>query len=325
MPFKKISYRKKKPIALKAKYRKAGTSTQLGQAKRKEVKTIVKKVMNAKAESKYFNCTLFASLNRLRPLPSRNGTTPLAVLGFAVGTGGSPQMSNITYGWQAGTGNLNIFDLNMARLFGPDITGQLSQNALEGSYCQPSMCRSEWILQVPQQDTTEKEEYGTPLYVRILRVKPRKQKYTDVSINPKNDLFMDQYGQETGISNAAFNQYELMMLKANSRKYEVVEDITKTLVPASTIATLDIANGNTITTDLSARGSNCKLVMNHVQPKKLYYTNASTDGAQPSDGQSNEMIFFHFCKQGVEDPLNAGANEDEVEITCKPVSTFKDF
>jgi len=312
-------------IAVKAKYRKAGTSTQLGQAKRKEVKTIVKKVMNAKAESKYFQTTLFASLNRLNPLPSRNGTTPLAVLGFAVGTGGSPQMSSITYGWQTGTGNLNIIDLNMVRLFGPGVIGQLAQNALEGSYCQPSMCRSEWVLQVPQQDTTVREKNGTPLYIRILRVKPRKQKYQDVSINPKNDLFMDQYGQETGISNAAFNQYELTMLKANSRKYEIVEDTTKILAPASTIATLDIANGNTITTDLTTRGSNCRLVMNHKQPKKLYYTDAATDGAQPQDGQSNEMIFFHFCKQGVDDPLNAGANEASVEITCKPVSTFKDF
>ena len=48
MPFKKIPYKKKRVNRLKSQYRKkAGTSTKLGQAKRQEVKTIVKKVMNA--------------------------------------------------------------------------------------------------------------------------------------------------------------------------------------------------------------------------------------------------------------------------------------
>ncbi|AXH76001.1 MAG: putative capsid protein [Cressdnaviricota sp.] len=302
--------------------RKLKVVSKLTKAKTKEVKKIVTKVINSKAESKYFQSTQLNALTRLNPIPSRNGQTALAVLGYAVGTGTSPQMSTITYGWDA-QGNSPVIDLNMARLFGPAIIGQLAQNALEGSYASPAMCRSEWILQVPQQDTTERETYGTPLYIRMLRVKPRKQKYSEVDINPKNDLFLDQYGIERGISFVDFNQYELMMLKANSRKYEIIEDMTKVLQPASTIATLDIANGNTICTDLVRSGSNCKLVMNHKQPKKLYYVNANVDGTQPEDGQSNELIFFHFCKQGTDG--NTGSNEKSVNITCKPVSTFKDF
>ncbi|AXH75490.1 MAG: coat protein [Circoviridae sp.] len=301
---------------------KKKTGGGLTKAKTKEVKQIVKKVINSKAESKYFASTQLNALTRLNPNPSRNGQTALAVLGYAVGTGTSPQMSTITYGVDP-SGNSPVIDLNMARLFGPAVIGQLAQNALEGSYASPSMCRTEWILQVPQQDTTVRESFGTPLYMRMLRVKPRKQKYSEVDINPKNDLFLDQFGIERGITFVDFNQYELMMLKPNSRKYEIIEDTSKVLVPASTVATLDIANGNTITTDLSRSGSNCRLVMNHKQPKKLYYVNAAVDGAQPEDGQSNEMIFFHFCKQGTDGVV--GSNQQSVNITCKPVSTFKDF
>jgi len=309
----------------KGSSRVKSTSTTLGKAKRSEVKSIVKKVMYSVAESKYFNTTNMSSLTRLQPYKSRTGSTALAAMGFAVGTGESPQSSGITYG-NNGV-NTSVIDLNCSRLFGaqdPDApTDSLFQNALEGSYCQPSMCRTEWYLQIPQQNTTNSNNFGTPMMVRIVRVKPRKQKYADLSINPKNDLFVNQYGVEQGINFSSFNEMELTMFKVNARKYEVVEDTTKFLVPASTTATLEIANGNTITTDLTARGSNCKLVMNHKQPKRLYYKNASIDGTQPQDGQSNELIFFHFVKQGARGDANS--NEADIEITCKPISTFKDI
>lgn len=307
--------------------RKTSTSTTLGTTKRQEVRNIVKKVMSNTAESKYFNTTLMSDLSRLNPLQSRNGLTAIGVLGFAVGTGGSPQMSSITYGWQNGVGNINVYELNCARLFGPQDpnapTDQLKQNALEGSFANPAMCKSSWFLQYPQQATTIHPEYGTPIMVRMVRVKPRKQKYADLSINPKLDLFVNQYGIETGINATSFNELELTMYKVNARKYEVVEDNFKVLQPASTVATLDIAAGNTICTDLNTRGSNLRLVMNHKQPKRLFYTDAAVADAQPRDGQSNELIFFHFVNQGTNGDYSA--NEKEIEISCKPVSTFKDY
>ena len=115
---------------------KKKTSGGLTKAKTKEVKQIVKKVINSKAESKYFQSTQLNALTRLNPIASRNRQTALAVLGYAVGTGTSPQMSTITYWWDA-QGNSPVIDLNMARLFGPAVIGQLSQNALEGSYASP--------------------------------------------------------------------------------------------------------------------------------------------------------------------------------------------
>ena len=319
---KKIQLKKKVPpkkATIKAKFG-------LNYVEKKQVTSLAVKAINRSAESKYFESTNMNTLTRLAPLQSRNGNTAMAVQAFAVGSGASPQMSSVTYGWQNGTGNINITDLNMTRLFAPqDQTGPtdpLAQNSLEGSYASPSMCRTEWYLQIPQVDTTVQQKNGTPTYVRILRVKPRKQKYADLSINPKNDLFVNQFGQEAGINFTSFNEMELKMFKPNSRKYEIIADIQKRLVPASTIATLDIAAGNTITTDLSRSASNCRLVMNHKQPKKLYYT-AAVDGAQPRDGQSNEMIFFHYVKEGTEGAVTA--NERALELTCKPVSTFKDF
>lgn len=323
MPIKKIPYKKKRVNKLKSQYRK---KTVLTKPKRAEVRKIVNRAINSRAESKYFETTNLNALTRLAPLQSRNGNTSIAVLGFAVGTGNSPQMSEITYGWQNNIGNINVIDLNCSRVFATQDPAapldELKQNSLEGSYASPSMCKTEWFLQVPQQDTTERESYGTPTYVRVLRVRPRKKKYADLSINPKNDLFVNQWGIEQGINGTQFNELELLMFKPNSRKYEVIEDSVKYLQPASTIATLDIAAGNTITTDLTKSGSNCKLVMNHKMPKKLYYVDAVL-GGQPQDGQSSELIFFHFCKQGTGGDTNS--NEKSLEVSCKPVSTFKDF
>lgn len=308
-----------------SRYKKKPDS--FSKTKVKAVKKIVNKVINKNAESKYFNSTNMNDLVRIEPLQSRNGLTSIAAVGFAVGTGESAQMSTITYGYQGGVGNINVYDLNMARLFGqqdPEApVDVLKQNALEGSYANPSMCKTEWLVQVPQQDTTLESNYGTPMFCRILRVKPRKQKYADLSINPKNDLFVNQFGIEIGISSSSFNDQQLHMFKVNTRKYELIEDIQKTLVPASTTATLAIADGNTITTDLVKSGSNCRLVMQHKQPKRLFYIDAAVDGSQPQDGQSNELILFHFTKLGTSG--NYSSNEKNVEITCKPVSTFKDF
>jgi len=326
--------KKSSPSVSRGGYRKSGrkakrVSSKAGQVVAKaSVKKAVKQVIWHEAESKYFQSTDLELLTRLNPLQSRNGNTGIAVLGYAVGTGTSPQMSTITYGWVNNTGNINIESLHMNRLFGPQAVGQtpvdeLAQNHLEGSYCSPAKCQTTWFVQVPQQDTTIESNYGTPTMMRIVRVKPRKQKYADLSINPKNDLFIDQFGLERGIASPSFNEVELTLFKVNLRKYILVKDEVKILTPASTIATLDIANGNTITTDLTKNNSNCKLVMNHKQSKKLYYTDALLDGAEPASGQSNEMIFFHFCKQGTRGSYSS--NEKAVEISCIPVSTFKDI
>ena len=297
-------------------------------------RTYIQNVVHQMAETKYFKTTPITGetnndLTRMTPLASRSGSTSMAVLGFALGDGTNSQLPTLTYGWVSGTGRKGVRALNACRAFGPtNSDDNLAANRIDGAYVAPSLCKSDWVIQIPQQDTSQDPEEGTPGFVRILRVKPRRKKYSEVSIGPDDDLFVDQYGVETGISQSSFNEYELQLYKVNTRKYELIEDRTDVMVPASTIATLDIADGNTITTDLARTGSRAHLVFNHKQPKKLYYTDMDDDGivnedAQPAAGQSNELIFFHFVRIGTNGSTTTDSNS--VNVTCKVVSTFKEI
>lgn len=294
----------------------------LNKTETKQVRAIAKKTVLSNAESKYFNSTPLGSLKRLLPFASRAGANT-SVRGFAVGTGvlgGTP--NEIMYGVSGGA-TVAIDDLNMCRLFNGLAGNPYDQNVLEGSYCAPSMCKTEWTLTYPYINTTANETGATPVYVRMIRVKPRKVKYSDVAIQPRSDLFLDQYGASTGISMSSFNDMELQHYAVNRRKYEVIQDVTRELLPTMTVATLQIADGNTLSTDIENKRNEWKFTLNHKQPKKLYYEDATTTGVQPKAGQSAEMIFFHFCNIGING--SATQNGDEIRITCKPCSTFKDI
>lgn len=294
----------------------------LNKVEAKQVAQIAKKTVLTNSESKYFNSTPLGSLKRLLPYASRAGANT-SVRGFAVGTGvlgGTP--NEIMYGVN-NAATVAIDDLNMCRLFNNLAADPYKQNVLEGSYCAPSMCKTEWTLTYPYINTTSNEIGATPVYVRMIRVKPRKVKYSDVSIQPRTDLFLDQYGASTGISQSSFNDMELQHYKVNKRKYEVIQDVSRYLLPTMTVATLQIADGNTLSTDIENKRNEWKFTLNHKQPSKLYYEDAQATGVQPKAGQSAEMIFFHFCNIGINGA--ATQNGDEIRITCKPCSTFKDI
>lgn len=318
-----------RPKSSKARKKKAPAKVTVA-----KVRQVAKKAVMALAETKYFNTSRLTTLTRLATISSRSLVTAINVKAFAVGTGDNPAQGNlgtIDYGFVAGQGNPDIIPLNMCRAFGQSNSDtSLRKNSIEGAYVQPSMCRTEWIVEFPQLFTLADSSVYTeanPLYMRMVRVIPRMRKYSDVDINPKGDLFVDQYGEAIGVNSGNFNQLELQLLKVNSRKYQIVQDYQHIFVPSSTGSTFAIADSNTQVTNLSRYGSRLKLVCDHKQPAKLYYTDTDAngvvdDGAQPEAGQSNELVFFHFTTIG-----NRGdtGTDCDIEITCKAVSTFKDI
>lgn len=300
----------------------------------KMIKSIVKKQVMSMAETKYFNTSRLSTLTRLSTFSSRSLATAIDVRAFAVGDGSNPvagQADVVDYGFVAGQGAPDVVPLNMVRAFGNANSAiSLRKNSIEGAYVSPSTCKSEWIIEFPQITTTSdlgNVAEANPMYMRVIRVVPRMKKYSKVEIDPKTDLFVDQYGEAIGVNSAVFNQLELQMLKVNARKYQVIQDYQKLLVPSSTSSAFAIADGNVQITNLSRYGNQCKLVFNHKQPKKLYYDDVDNDGvvndgAQPQAGQNNELIFFHFTTIGSRGNVNAS---NDIEITCKTVSTFKDI
>lgn len=296
----------------------------LTKKEKSQVTAIAKSVVKNTAESKYFNTTALNLLKRLTPVAARTGVVNNSVLAFSVGN-----PSNVGgYGQPTGSGPVALISLNMAKLFTAAAVEPLNNNVLEGSKCMPSLMRTDWTFNYPQLNSTANPTGGTPIYIRFIRVKPKLLKFADVTIEPKTDLFRNQYNVETGINDSDFNDMELQEYNINRRKYTVLQDSSKVLYPTSTYSDLQTTPGVTSSlVDNMASRSNWRFRVNHKPNSKTYYYNndpQEVGGDQlPQAGQSNEMIFIHFCNLGlVGSALQKG---DEIRVTCKPCATFKDI
>lgn len=308
----------------KKRGRPKGSKNALTKNQKKEVTVIAKKTVKDTAEPKYFNTTTINSLKRLSPIQSRQGVVNNSVLAFSVGNpsgvGG--------YGNAGGGAVTALTSLNMARLFTVAAVAPLNNNVLEGSKCLPSLMKTEWTINYPQVNSSANATGATPIYVRFIRVKPKVLKFTDASIEPKVDLFKDQYNAEIGINDSTFNDMELQNYTINRRKYTVLQDSSKILYPTSTYGDLQVTPGVTTSlVDNVGHRSNWTFSVTHKPNSKTYYYNndpTQVGGDQlPSAGQSNELILIHFCNMG----LSGSANQrgEAVEVTCKPCATFKDI
>lgn len=309
-------------------YKKKGRKRGLSVLEKRQVN----KIINKRAETKYFNVS--TALN-FHPLVNAKAgaSNSVFVRGYAVGTGerptggGSSEVMEFGY---SGMSSINVFPLNMARVFTPEETiDVLKPFVPDGNYVSPSLCRTEWSIQRERIDTTSVSKNSNPAYVRFIRVKPRSGKYSFNVVNPEDDLFMNQYGLPYGMR-AVANDYqvrfgvdELQNSKLNTRQYQVIQDTHFQLLPPSTETNYEIGTGNTQVSNLN-KSHQRRLTCYHKQPKKLYYPNieVANNSGQPSQNQSNEFIFIMSCTMGIIGNTNENPN---ITISVKPVSTFKDI
>ena len=318
-PYKTTKAQRKKRGSAMSRY---SSKKGLTKVEKKQVNTIAKQVVKNTAESKYFNTTALNLLKRITPLPARSGVVNNSVLAYSVGNPSS-------VGGYGGAGAAQaLISLNMAKLFTVAATAPLNNNVIEGSKCMPALMKTDWTINYPQINSSSNATGGSPIYVRFIRVKPRNLKFSDVTLEPKSDLFRDQYNAETGISSSTFNDLELQEYSLNRRKYQVLQDSSKVLYPTSTYGDLAVTPGVTTSlVDNIGNMSNWRFSINHKPNEKTYYYNndpQAVGGDQlPQAGQSSEMIFIHFCNLG----LNGSALQtgDEIRVTCKPCATFKDI
>lgn len=325
-------YKKSTKSDRKSKKSSKKSSSDLNSTEVKTVEEIVEKKMNAKMESKYFNSAIMndPGFKRASPFHGRVGNPNFSVLGYAVGTGDLGGAAQSIYYGVDGTATQHVYSMDCLKLHAPATAAganepllmtPLAQNALEGSVAYPSTCKSTWQIIYPQQRVgNDNRRRGSPVYCRMIRVRPRMGKYSDVAIVPRSDLFVDQNNLEIGINAAGMNDQEIMMFNVNKRKYQVIQDVTRVLVPTATYYDTQVADGVDVVSNLEKSSNVWNFELNHEQPKKVFYNTQSS--YQPKSGQSNELIFFHFFNIGLE-----GSNEvrgDEVQVTCKVISTFKD-
>lgn len=193
---------------------------------RQDIRQIAKNVIYKSAESKYFATSSLTSLSAngvgLEFGLVRTGYSQMRTIGFAAGSAAQVGGAGVlNYGLDPTTGNPRaIYALQHGRVFA---SGDANDYNMEGSYVTPSLNITTFNLQRLWHQTVDEIEAisATPYFVRVLRMCPRPIKSSRSDMDPQVDAFLDQFSQEIGVSNANFGQYELQMLKANTRKYKV--------------------------------------------------------------------------------------------------------
>lgn len=333
MPSKiRIKLKKKEPVkkaTIKAKYG-------LNKVEKKQVGTLVKKKVNSMAETKYFNTQ--AGIAKFIPNPVwKSGTTlsEVTCMGFTTGnneffsTLSGPNSPPIYYGVGASTGDeTEMTPLNLNKVFTSENTNlSRSQQSIVGNSIRPNYNQVQWYLERPT--TSSGALNSAPIQVRMIRVKPRAARGSFQPANPKADLFLDQYNEPIGVASTTsggipiFGNYEFQMAKVNSRRYKVISDKVFTMSASTS------SGANQVT--LSSTSGAKRLVTKHNIGKELYYALPNTVDAEddrnqyPQTGFTPEYVLFHFQTLG--QPLTAASRNstDNINITCRPVSTFKDI
>lgn len=303
-------------------------------AVKKGLNTVEKKqvsaIIRSNVESKYFDAEHTLDGQQLKQQQSTDDAL-VWVRAFAVGNGKVDGV-NANYGWQNSTTERVVTAQHMVRTFPSTLSGSPADTYLpnipDGKEVMPSMCQT--IYRV-YRDKVNLAAVGTsmamaaPYRVRMIRVLPKRTKFSNTTYTPKEDLFLNTFGVAYGINSGnngfqeKFGQMAMMTAKVNTRKYRLLQDVQFTLnCPA-------INNADDLNCFQTEASSEKLIKVNHVQPTKLRYDGLYTteSNREPITGQSGELIFFHVCILG-----NDGSSGLDVQPQCKidvkSVSTFKD-
>lgn len=243
--------------------------------------------------------------------------------------------------------------------------------ALDGKYCVPMRSQTQWQIDrnyirtgdsninggnnidvPPTADINDPDLYKTlPIRCRIIRVTPKVAPGITTAIDPSNDLFVDQHGDNYSSQKTGFSYSDLEYAEVNRRKYTVIGDTKFTLGQPMTaqwnvFAVLDPGGGQR--RDWTQRLVHPKqppvkrFQLSHQLASKkngaVYFedpANAATFNA--TSGHRREYIFMHFwyeCPggsttgQGNQKPDLVTANDcpirGSLSIHYRTRSQFKD-
>jgi len=333
-----MPYGKKRKMPRKNAPRRKTSKKGLTKVEKKQVSTIAKRAVRSEAESKYFNVN--GGIRNYAPVVANQVggvNSEIGMWGFT--TGLRRDTTNAIYKWGQDPVNGNITSmtsLNLNYLFRDSaLPSSRQQYSLEGQTCRPSYNEVQWLLERPQSNTITDPSKGVPYKVRMIRLVPRALKASYQIIDPRTDCFLDNVNEAFGPSSldstgaAIFNLREFHLAKVNSRRYRVLEDTTFTMLPSSTMT--DTFDPNLATAQSSVIGqpssSGCKIIKTkHNIGKELHWADpnsiASALDQYPDTGFEPEFVLFMIGALG---GITAGDLSDNIRISARPVSTFKDM
>lgn len=312
MPQKK-GYTKTNLKVYKPKSGKSSKTTPSKAAIAKIAKAAVKSV----AEKKFMDVN-----NELRQInPTRPaGNDYISAVGFSTTIGDDNNGNPILYGGQA------LQEMMCLRPFRRDDTSNptdLRAMAPDGKHITPVSCKSRIRLtrhygDMPAQATAQGNDPDFPLGLarnlpvrcRMIRCTPAIAAGTATELDPDGDLFQDEYGRKTGVSEASFGPEELMFYRVNTRRWRVLEDKQFDIRNPLTVNwNLSVNTGGThvYSPSITNTNLNCEkyLNINHQLSQrrggKCYYSDPmASDTKNANTGNRREYLFFQFCWKGGE-------------------------
>lgn len=338
MPYVKRTGMRKRS-AYRRSNRKNYAKKGLTKTEKTQVKTIAKRAVNVMIESKYFNVNTitYAAPNPIWQFANVN--SEIGCWGFTTGVRRNADSGN-TYklGVDPTSGvTTSMTTLNMNTVFRTNNSVESRQQyALEGLSCRPAYNEVQWLLERPQAVTVSDATKAVPYQIRMIRLKPKAIKASYQVILPNNDCFLNSLNEPFGPSSLgtggapAMTRQDFYMAKLNSRRYQIIADTKFTMLPSSITSTgLYDNQGTAANSELVAQpsGSGCRIIKTrHNMGKEFHYLNpdagSGSGGLQePSAGFEPEFILFFVAAVG---GVPAGTLTDNIRISARPVSTFKD-
>ena len=309
----------------------------------------VKAVVLANKEDKYMNPTEDVVGG---PLAPTTGAKAVSVLAFATtATLQTGQVNPVTYCGRP------IANLNMLRPFNSTNANAYHGNIIDGNEVKPTYSATMFSLERmainlvlnSTDQTIDAQAFRTcPIRCRIVRVTPKLQAGVSTSIDPTNDLFLNQFGAAYGANNVAYSALDAEHAVVNTRVYTVLGDEKVTLAAAPAVQAnyvVQTGGGGVWAADISRPPGALmtrRFYKHQLAAKKggnvrfLLPNDATTVNAD--SGHRREYIFFHFWYINVDgltviDPPGGSAGPDgetpqvfqDIKVHCRTVSKFKDI
>jgi hypothetical protein len=305
----------------------------LNKKQKREVKVIAKSAITDTIEKKYMNTNPAYNVVPLLSKPSSR----VSVLAFSntVNTVGSGlQAITLNYGIDGPDPVADAVEMRELKMLRPftSTTGnqQLDNYAIEGRECMPVSASCKWrVSRDIGKITTGLEttpfnsnlgvvsglQHNLPIICRMIRVTPRLLQ-TNITCNPEEDLFLNEYNNATGVQISSFDDLELLTYRINKRRYEVIEDKFFRIQNGLTVSyQRSIYHGTDsqamLQPFITNTNANCEKVLNtshrvtQTKGKPVFYDVPDGSALQTATaGARREYILFHYIYAGAETYLD---------------------
>lgn len=278
-----------------------------------KITAIAKDAVKVMAEKKYMDTNnALKGLNPTRP----TGNDYISAIGFSTTTNESDDASILTFGGQ------QIKEMLCLKPFQSNAADQdLRMFAPIGKRIQPVSCKSTWrinrqfaridpSLSATPADFPASLAENLPVVCRMVRVIPKISAGTETAIAPDDDLFQDEYGRATSVSEDTFTEQEMLSYRVNKRRYKVLEDKKFILRPPITLqyqAQWNAGAAPEYTPIVSNSNGNCEKYMttyDQLSSRKngsCFYTDPTVSSTNTATtGHQRSYYFYMFAYQGAD-------------------------